>query len=114
MIMLLERDADRIESLLTFVTQGLVPAFHDIAEARQCLERLALARRGYPDGGLPNETGSDPERRQEEAMDLCAKLQPYFLDLSDKEQGFVEQMADAEYVSPKQLLWLRDIWSRYS
>ena len=63
---------------------------------------------------LTNETGSDPERRQEEAMDLCAKLQPYFSDLSDKEQGFVEQMADAEYVSPKQLLWLRDIWSRYS
>ena len=53
MIMLLERDADRIESMLTFVTQGLVPAFHDIAEARQCLERLALARRGYPDGGVP-------------------------------------------------------------
>jgi hypothetical protein len=65
---------------------------------------------------LTNEDGltSNKERR-EHATDLVEKIMPYFDQLTDKEQGFVEQMGDDEqFCSVKQHLWLKDIWSRFA
>ena len=64
---------------------------------------------------LTQETGADPEQRRQEASDLVDKItsDAGYGDLSDKEKGFVEQMEDeSQFVSAKQLFWLRDIWDK--
>ena len=63
---------------------------------------------------LTNTDGlSGDKERRERATDICEKLMPYFAQLSDKEQGFVEQMSDeGQFCSVKQSLWLIDIYNR--
>ncbi len=65
---------------------------------------------------LTDETGGDTTARMDEKNRLIKIIRDFVSadDMSPKEQGFVEQMENEEtYVSPKQLLWLRDIKDRY-
>lgn len=62
---------------------------------------------------LTNDTGQTPERRREEANDILKMLDGHVEEMTPKEQGFIESMADQDWCSPKQLLWLRDIKDKY-
>ena len=67
---------------------------------------------------LSSDSAQSPERRREEATQLVANITSLagsseWEKLSDKEQGFIEQMEDeAQPVSVKQLFWLRDLWEK--
>lgn len=63
---------------------------------------------------LTEDTGQTPERRREEAEDLLAMISDYTEQLTDREREFVEEMAERDWASPKQLLWLQDIWARFA
>ncbi len=62
---------------------------------------------------LANDTGQTPERRREEANDLCKLLAEHTEEMNVKEQEFIESITDATYCSPKQLFWLRDLRDKY-
>ena len=62
---------------------------------------------------LTNDTGQTPERRREEANDLCRMMVDHVMSMTDKEQGFIESITDADWCSPKQLFWLRDLRDKY-
>lgn len=65
------------------------------------------------------ESGSDDDRRREEAFELLARLKG--IPLEGKSATFVEslderreQYGDNMMVSPKQLFWLRDLVEKYT
>ena len=66
---------------------------------------------------LTSDTGQTPARRSEEAHDILFKhrLIDHMESMTAKQREFVEEMAvefdlDPEHpISPKQLLWLRDL-----
>lgn len=62
---------------------------------------------------LTNDTGGDEKSRITEAHTICRMLEEFGDSMTDKEKGFVEQMTDTDYCSPKQLFWLRDIKDKY-
>ncbi len=58
--------------------------------------------------GLYQDSGhATPDGRRAEADKLLAIIEDSLEQLSPKEAAFVEQMADSEIVSVKQLFWLR-------
>ena len=63
--------------------------------------------------GLFQESGQTPDSTRVEADKLLAIIEDFSEQLTPKEASFVEQMGDAETVSPKQLFWLRDIKDKY-
>jgi hypothetical protein len=62
---------------------------------------------------LTNDTGQTPERRREEANDLCRMLGDSLDGMTDKERDFMESITDSQWCSPKQLFWLRDLRDKY-
>lgn len=74
----------------------------------------ALFDEGLMMSGLYQDSGhATPDGRRVEANKLIKIIEGYGIELTPKETAFVEQMADSEYVSPKQLFWLRDIRDKY-
>ena len=64
---------------------------------------------------LTNETGGNAFDAKIEAKKILEIINEYadVDEMTTKEQDFLEQMEDAENVSPRQLLWLRDIKDKY-
>lgn len=64
--------------------------------------------------GLYQDSGhATADERRAEADKLLKIIEGYGVEMTPKETSFVEQMADSETVSPKQLFWLRDIRDKY-
>jgi hypothetical protein len=62
---------------------------------------------------LSNDSGSDENRRIEEARTIVRMLEEVTEQMTQKERDFVEQMADCDYCTVKQVFWLRDIKDKY-
>ena len=67
------------------------------------------------------QSGSDDDRRQEEAFELIDRLVGCEGEFDAKSLGFYEsicehraQWGDGMPISPKQLFWLRDLAERYT
>jgi len=63
--------------------------------------------------GLFQDSGSTPDSRRAEADKLLAIIEDFSEQLTPKEASFVEQVWSADFISPKQLFWLRDIKDKY-
>jgi hypothetical protein len=62
---------------------------------------------------LTSESGSTEVDRCKEAHTICRLLEEFHDQMSEKEKSFLEQMADCDYCTTKQLFYLRDIKDRY-
>lgn len=63
---------------------------------------------------LFQESGGDANSRRNEATKIVDMLVGLTDQMTDREQGFIEQIGDPNaQVSPKQLFWLRDIKEKY-
>jgi hypothetical protein len=64
---------------------------------------------------LTQESGGTNEERiaeKDKIVDMIDR-QVDWESMTDNEQRFIEKITDAQYVSPKQLFWLRDIKDKY-
>ena len=64
-------------------------------------------------GKLFQDSGGDLNSRCNEAWQICRILEECVDQMEPKERNFIEQMTDADFVSPKQIFWLRDIKEKY-
>jgi hypothetical protein len=62
---------------------------------------------------LGQETGGDNNSRVNEARAIVGMLEDRMEQLNPTEASFVERMAEADFVSRKQIFWLRDIKEKY-
>ena len=64
---------------------------------------------------LTKETGGNADDNFAESRRILKILDDYANtdEMTSAEQGFIAQMESAEGVTPKQLLWLRDIKDKY-
>lgn len=64
---------------------------------------------------LTNETGGNSLERRVEADRILKMLNESGIvgSMTPKEESFIGQIEDGDFVSPKQLFWLRDIKDKY-
>jgi len=62
---------------------------------------------------LTQESGGDEKARVEEAHRIVGLLEEFSWEMTQKERDFIEQMADCDYCTTKQIFYLRDIKDRY-
>jgi hypothetical protein len=60
-----------------------------------------------------DDSGGDLNSRVTEAHKIVGLLEEFLEQMQPNEKNFVEQMADCDHCSPKQLFWLRDIKEKY-
>jgi hypothetical protein len=62
---------------------------------------------------LSRDSGSDDDRRRQEANDLLLMLRPHFDDMASKHQKFWNDMQQKAFITVKELFYLRDLRDRY-
>ncbi len=62
---------------------------------------------------LANESGGDASSRVSEAHMIVRLLEDETEQMTPKERTFIEQMADCDFCTTKQIFWLRDIKDKY-
>lgn len=62
---------------------------------------------------LTTESGGDEKSRIEEAHTIVRMLEEVTEEMMPRERAFVEEMADCDYCTTKQVFWLRDLKDKY-
>ena len=62
---------------------------------------------------LTQESGGDELSRIQEARTIVRMLEECSDEMTERQRDFVNQMANSDYCSTKQLFWLRDLKDRY-
>jgi hypothetical protein len=62
---------------------------------------------------LYQESGGTAGDRMHEAEHILSMIRDHIDEMEVREQNFIVQMDNASSVSPKQLLWLRDLKEKY-
>jgi len=63
---------------------------------------------------LTRESGSDADRRRQEAVDLLQMIRPYVEDMKPHERKFWNDMQESSFCTVKQLFWLRDLRDKFT